>query len=463
MDDGIRDTICAISTPIGEGGIGIIRISGPMAIRAADPIFRIKTGLKVSELSTHTIHYGEIIDPDSKEVIDEALLSIMRAPRTYTREDIVEINCHGGPLPIKRTLDLIIRMGARLAEPGEFTKRAYLSGRIDLTRAEAVMDIIRAKSDAALKAATTQLKGRLYEEISGIRERLFDILSFLEVNIDFPEEDIEAPPDHSIRSVIPGCIEWIDNLIRLYEGGRILREGYKIAIAGRPNVGKSSLLNRLLGKERAIVSPIPGTTRDLIDEFINIRGIPVRLIDMAGIRGTIDPIELEGVKRAKGAMDEADLLFIMLDATDRLYDDERKIINETKGRRRLVILNKIDLPVKIDLKEIDNLLSDDKLLTISATEGIGIAMLEASIYSLAVDSGIGQIESGITINLRHKDLLLRSNESLKRTVSSLALGATEEFLAIDIRDAIDLLGEIIGEKISDDLLERIFSRFCIGK
>ncbi|MEK6576603.1 MAG: tRNA uridine-5-carboxymethylaminomethyl(34) synthesis GTPase MnmE, partial [Nitrospirota bacterium] len=426
---------------------------------------------------THTIHYGEIIDPDSKEVIDEALLTIMRAPRTYTREDIVEINCHGGPLPIKRTLELIIRMGARLAEPGEFTKRAYLSGRIDLTRAEAVMDIIRAKSDAALKAATTQLKGRLYEEIRGIRERLFDILSLLEVNIDFPEEDIEAPPDHSIRSDIPGCIERIDNLIRLYDGGRILREGYKIAIAGRPNVGKSSLLNRLLGKERAIVSPIPGTTRDLIDEFINIRGIPVRLIDMAGIRGTVDPIELEGVKRAKGAMDEADLLFIMLDASDRLYDDERKIINETKGRRRFIILNKIDLPVKIDLKEIQALISSsppfgkggmggfsgEKYLSTSATEGIGIAMLEDAIYSLAVDSGIGQIESGITINLRHKDLLLRSNESLKRMVSSLDLGATEEFLAIDIRDAIDLLGEIIGEKIGDDLLERIFSRFCIGK
>ncbi|MEK7872145.1 MAG: tRNA modification GTPase, partial [Nitrospirota bacterium] len=337
------------------------------------------------------------------------------------------------------------------------------SGRIDLTRAEAVMDIIRAKSDAALKAATTQLKGRLCEEIRGIRERLFDILSLLEVTIDFPEEDIEAPHDHNIRSVIPGCIERIDILIRLYEGGRILREGYKIAIAGRPNVGKSSLLNRMLGRERAIVSPIPGTTRDLIDEFINIRGIPVRLIDMAGIRGTVDPIESEGVKRAKGAMDEADLIFIMLDASDRLYDDERKIIGETKGRKRLVILNKIDLPVKIDLREIDSLLSDDKLLTISATEGQGIAMLEDAIYSLAVDSGIGQIESGITINLRHKDLLLRSNESLKRTVSSLALGATEEVLAIDIRDAIDLLGEIIGEKIGDDLLERIFSRFCIGK
>ncbi len=463
MGDGIRDTICAISTPIGEGGIGIIRISGPMAIMVADPVFKIKSGLKLSDLPTHTIHYGEIIDPDSNEIIDEALLTIMAAPRTYTREDIVEINCHGGPLPIKRTLEILIRMGARLAEPGEFTKRAYLNGRIDLTRAEAVMDIIMAKSDAALKAATTQLKGRLYEEIRGVRERLFDILSLLEVNIDFPEEDIEAPPNNSIRSEIHSCIDRIDNLIRLYEGGRILREGYKIAIAGRPNVGKSSLLNRLLGRERAIVSPIPGTTRDLIDEFINIRGIPVRLIDMAGIRGTCDPVELEGVKRAKSAMDEADLLFIMLDASDRLYDDERKIIGETKGRRRFIILNKIDLPVKIDLNEIETLLSDDKCLTISATEGIGIAMLEASIYSLAVDSGIGRIESGITINLRHKGLLLRSNESLKRMVSSLDLGATEEFQAIDIRDAIDLLGEIIGEKIGDDLLEKIFSRFCIGK
>lgn len=462
MNDGIRDTICAISTPIGEGGIGIIRISGPMAIKIADLIFHVRSGLGVSSLPTHTIHYGEIINPESKEIIDEALLTIMRAPKTYTREDIVEINCHGGPLPLKRTLELIIKMGARHAEPGEFTKRAYLNGRIDLTRAEAVMEIIKAKSDAGLKAAIYQLRGRLYEEIRAIKDDLLDILSLLEVNIDFPEEGIEAPFDNT-RSRILSLTERIDRLIRLYEGGRILRDGFRVAIAGRPNVGKSSLLNRLLGEDRAIVSPIPGTTRDLIDEFINIRGIPIRLIDMAGIRSTGDPVELEGVKRARGTIERADLLFIMLDSSVQLYDDEREIIHETRGRRRLIILNKVDLPKKIDINELQTLIHDERYISISATEGTGIDLLEDSIYNLAIMAGLGQIESGITINLRHKELLLKAKESLCRMVSSLDSRITEEFLALDLREAIDLLGEVIGEGIGDDLLERIFTRFCIGK
>lgn len=457
-----EDTICAISTPLGEAGIGIVRMSGPGAGEIAARIFRA-AGLSVHTMASHTLHCGEVYDPRSEEVIDEVLLTIMRGPKSYTREDVVEVHCHGGVLPLTRILDLCLQYGARLAEPGEFTKRAFLNGRIDLAQAEAVIDIIRARTEGSLRVAVSQLKGGLSREIMGVRERLVSLLAILEASIDFVEEEIQVLSAAEIRKAVEEAQEWVRGLIATADEGRVLREGISLAIIGRPNVGKSSLLNVLIREDRAIVTPIPGTTRDILEECVNLRGIPIRLIDTAGYRQSEDPIEKEGVKRGEQAMERADLLLLMFDSSERLEEEDRELMEKAAPHRKILILNKSDLIKKIEEQEIRAAFPDEPIVPTSATTGAGIEALKDLIKSRVLTRGAVRNERAILTNVRHKNALRKCEEALGNLLVSVAQGMSPEFLAVDLRAAVDALGEITGETATDEILDKIFSEFCIGK
>lgn len=452
-----QDTICAVSTPPGEGGIGIIRMSGPDAIPIAAKIFIPGSG-DISEIGSHRIRYGRIIDPYTKEVIDEALASIMRAPATYTREDVVEINCHGGMMPLKRTMELLVSMGARPAEPGEFTKRAFLNGRIDLAQAEAVMDIIRARTEESLKAAAEQLSGRLSEEVRSLREAVLGLLSAVEAGIDFPEEDIETPSGRGLVQEISGIMERMDRLINGFIQGRILREGFKTAIVGRPNVGKSSLLNALLMQERAIVTDVPGTTRDIIEEFVNIKGVPLRIIDTAGIRETHDMVEQEGVKRSLAAIGDADLVLVVLDGSEPLHQADRRVLEEIRGRQAAVVINKSDLPRRLEWFK-----GPEPRIEVSAKSGAGMDRLRDAISDIIGRGMVSSSGHAWAVNQRHKRALEEARRSLMKAKEAAAAGLSPEFIAVDLKDALDAVGTIIGATYTEDILDRIFSSFCIGK
>ena len=457
------DTIAAISTPPGEGGISIVRLSGPEAIRIAHSVFRpARPDKSPTRVRSHTIIYGHIVDPQSNRIIDEVLLSVMRAPYTYTREDIVEINCHGGAVVTAKVLDLLLRQGARLAEPGEFTKRAFLNGRIDLSQAEAVIDLIRAKTDLSLKAAANMLLGGLSEKIRKLRNSIAQILAEIEASIDFPDEDLDFMPPDEIMERLNAAAEEMKRLLETAKEGRILREGVRAVIAGKPNVGKSSLLNRLLSEERAIVTDIPGTTRDSIEEYINIGGIPVRIIDTAGIRLTTDPVELEGVKRSKRMIEMADLVLAMFDSSQELTEEDFELLKLISDKPALIVMNKIDLPSRISSEDLAKH-SNRRIVRISALKEIGMDELKAEIVKLITGGRVIPSDPSVAINLRHRDALRRALESLSYAMDSIGRGEPPELIAVDLRGALNCLGEIVGAVTSEEILDRIFSQFCIGK
>ncbi len=454
----IRDTIAAISTPFGEGGIGIVRVSGDRAKEIAERIFIRK---KSGGMKSHRFYYGEIIDPEDGSVLDEAMAVLMQAPRSYTREDVVEIQCHGGYVLVSRLLELVLRHGARLAEPGEFTKRAFLNGRIDLVQAEAVIDVIRGKTDAAVSLAQHQREGLLSRKIREVKEEIVHALAFIEAYLDFPEENIEFEQNLEIIGRTKNALEKAEVLINGFSEGRVLREGVSVLIAGKPNVGKSSLLNTLLKEKRAIVTSVPGTTRDIIEEVVNMKGLPVKMLDTAGIRTTEDIVESEGVKLAIERIALADLVLLVLDVSRPLDDEDKLCIDAATGSNVIVVMNKCDMNKIIEIPES---LRDRPKVEISSLSGEGISTLREMIFEIFVhDKAIDGREFVVLSQARHRDALMKTRKYLEAFLDNLGSGANLEIMALDLKDALDALGEITGETTPDDILEIIFGRFCIGK
>lgn len=455
------DTIAAISTPVGEGAISIVRLSGPHAIEIANKLF---TGKNLHEVETHTMHYGKMIDPTSKEVADEVILSVMRAPKTFTCEDVVEINCHGGLMAVNRILELVLDRGARLAEPGEFTKRAFLNGRIDLSQAEAVMDVIQSKTSQAMDVALNQLDGKLSRLIKQLRQELIETIAHVEVNIDYPEyDDVEEMSHELMREKTKYVHDEIEKLLQVAKQGKILREGIRTAIIGRPNVGKSSLMNALVQEERAIVTDVPGTTRDVIEEYVNVRGIPLKLMDTAGIRETKDLVEKIGVERSHKILQEADLVLLMLNYNEELTDDDRKIFKSLKNMNYIVLINKTDLSPKIDLKEIKEMASNHPVITTSLIQDKGIDELETALSDLFFSDQVMTENLTYISNIRHIHLLKQSQEALEDAMEALELNMPLDIIQIDVTRTWEFLGEIIGDTASESLIDQLFSQFCLGK
>lgn len=460
----ITDTIAAIASPLGTAGIGVIRISGPEARSAVSRAFRSPKG-NVDKFASHTAHYGSLVDPDTEELIDEVVVTVFWAPKSYTGEDVVEISCHGGLAVLKRALDVVLRSGARLAEPGEFTRRAFVNGRIDLAQAEAVNDLIRARTDDARRAALRQLKGRLSEAVHDAADRLLGVVAAIEAAIDFPD-DVDEPDDGWMQEEILAVTSMLEGLIDSFDKGRVYREGLRVVIAGRVNVGKSSLLNALLRHARAIVTPIPGTTRDVIEENIEIHGIPVVAIDTAGIRATDDPVEKIGVELTQAALESADLILAVLDASEEIKQSDIELLERVKDRPVIIVLNKIDLVSEDsqDLKSsfVQKLGSNLPVVRTCASSGQGIEELENTIATLVASQGIGS-ESAMVTNARHRQLLQSALNSLKHALDTLNSGEPIDLLSVDLSAARNYLGMITGETASEDLIDRIFSEFCIGK
>jgi tRNA modification GTPase len=457
------DTICAIATPPGEGGIGIIRISGEKAIEIASRVFAGAGGRTVRDFPTHTLHHGELRTPDGGARIDEVLVAVMKAPRSYTCEDVVEFQCHGGPLVLRLGLEALMRSGARLAEPGEFTKRAFLNGRLDLAQAEAVMDLISARSETGLRVALEQLRGALSEELGRLREGLVRLLVEVEAGIDFSDEDITFISAQGLADGVTAVRERIAHLIRTAEEGRIVREGVTVALVGRPNVGKSSLLNALAKADRAIVTPIPGTTRDVLEEFINVRGIPVRLLDTAGLRHTVDVVEREGVRRSHDALARAELVLAVLDGSEPLAEEDQRLLELVRGKAIVLVINKADLPARLEPCMLKGLEHESRVVWTSATAGVGLEELRDAIRDTVLNQGLEPSEGVLITHLRHRGALERALALLDQVLLSVERRMAAEFIAVDLRAAINALGEIIGETTTDDILERIFKEFCIGK
>ena len=455
-----EDTIAAIATPPGEGGVAIVRVSGPDSERIAKAIFH-RSGGRNGALRSHTLHYGMVRNPESDETLDQALVVLMRKPRSYTGEDVVEVHCHGGPFLVRRILELILSCGARHAERGEFTKRAFVNGRVDLAQAEAVVDLIRARTEQGMRLALGQVQGEISKHVGDLREDLLDILAQVEAAIDFPEEDIELLQRDQLAEKIDNLRRKISSLIESYEWGRLFREGARVCIAGKPNVGKSSLLNALLGEERVIVASTPGTTRDVIEESINLDGIPVAVWDTAGIRETNDQVEKIGVNFARKRLEEAHAALIVLDGSSPLSPEDRSILATAKEKTGLVVVNKADLTPKIDAEELAKLASDKTVLWISAKEGKGLQELKQALRGvlLRVD-GEPQI---VVTNLRHKASLERAEGALLAGNKALRELMPPEIVAVELQEASNALGEIVGLVTNDNILERIFSSFCVGK
>src|SRR5215467_2262514 len=456
-----EDTIAAIATPVGEGGVAIIRVSGPDAERIAAGVFARHEG-KNGKLKSNTLYHGTIRDSKTDNVLDEVLLAVMRKPRSYTGEDVVEIHCHGGIFLVREILGIILSRGARHAEPGEFTKRAFLNGKLDLAQAEAVLDLIKARTNKAVELARNQVEGTLSSWVRGLREDLLDILVQVEAAVDFPEEDIELLQSSELIDKIGALESKIRAIIDTYEWGRLFREGARVCICGRPNAGKSSLLNALLGENRVIVTPVPGTTRDVIEESLNLKGLPVVLWDTAGIRETFDEIEKIGVELSRQHLEKADAVVLVIDGAEPLTDGDRDLLDVSAGKKRLIVINKNDLARRVNYDELKKDLEPGALLlSVSAKTGRGMEELRTLLWQLLVKSNP---ETPVVLtNVRHKSALVRSLESLSRSVTTLDESHSPEFVALDLNEAREGLEEVIGLVSNDDILERVFANFCIGK
>jgi tRNA modification GTPase len=458
------DTIAAISTPMGEGAIAIVRLSGDEAVQIADRVFQSPSGKKLIEETSHTIHYGHLVDPVSGETVEEVMVSLMKAPKTFTREDVVEVNCHGGIVAVNRVLTLILNEGARLAEPGEFTKRAFLNGRIDLSQSEAVMDLIRAKTDRAMNVALGQMEGKLSKLIGELRNALVETLAQVEVTIDYPEyDDVE---EMTIPHMLEKCTwvkEEINKLLRTSSQGKILREGLSTVIIGRPNVGKSSLLNSLVQENKAIVTDIAGTTRDIIEEYVNVRGVPLRLVDTAGIRETEDIVERIGVERSRQVLKEADLILLVINSAEELSVEDERLFEAVSGMDTIVVINKTDLPQKVDLKKVESLLEEGKIVTTSLLKDEGIDELEEAIATLFFEGNLESEDLTYVSNARHIALLQKAHKTIEDALGAAEAGVPVDMIQIDVTRTWEILGEIVGDTVQEGLINELFSRFCLGK
>lgn len=459
-----HDTIAAIATARGEAGIGIVRVSGSLALPIAAEIFRSPRVISPIKLPTHTLTYGHVIDATvSDEVIDEVLLGVMHAPRTYTGEDIVEFNCHGGIVPLTAVLDLVVKNGARIAEPGEFTKRAFLNGRLDLAQAEAVAELIASKTDLSRKIAVEALAGKLSDTVNRLSDQLAGLLAEIEASIDFPEEDLDFMKVEAQLETARAIQTDLTTLLETAAEGRLITEGVNVAILGKPNVGKSSLLNALVGTTRAIVTDSPGTTRDTIEETVNINGIPLKLIDTAGIRQTDDIVEQHGVERSKALLDRAELLLLMFDASQPLNDADLELLQIAASPRAILILNKIDLPVVTAPTALLRHCRKKRVVETAIPEGKGLDKLKAAVCEELLGGELRIGESPIVTNARHQEALRRADEGLGYAIESLENGMPPELVAVDLRISLDGLGDIVGKTTTEDILDRIFSQFCVGK
>ncbi|MEK8128943.1 tRNA uridine-5-carboxymethylaminomethyl(34) synthesis GTPase MnmE [Paenibacillus filicis] len=457
----MQDTIAAIATPSGEGGIAVIRVSGDEAVAVSDRLFSGKA--KLADVPTHTVNYGFIRTPHTGERVEEVLVTVMRGPRSFTKEDVVEISCHGGFVSVRKVLDLVLESGARLAEPGEFTKRAFLNGRIDLSQAEAVIDLIRAKSDRAFRIAMKQSEGSLSKRIGELRHRLVELMAHIEVNIDYPEHDVEELTNAFIKEKCSLALEDIERLLVTAEQGKILREGLVTAIIGRPNVGKSSLLNTLAQEDRAIVTDIAGTTRDVVEEYVHVNGIPLKLLDTAGIRETSDVVERIGVEKSRQALSDADLILLVFNGAEQLLPEEREMIAELAGRQVIAIVNKVDLPQQLEEADLSEAFGSDRVVRMSLLEQQGIVDLEKAIARIFFS---GQVESSdltYVSNARHIHLLKSARSALQEAFDAAESYVPIDMIQIDIRTGWEHLGEIIGDSVSESLIDQIFSQFCLGK
>ena len=456
----ISDTIAAISTALGEGAIGIVRMSGPEAIDWVSQVFK---GKDLNQVASHTIHYGYLCNQEG-QVIDEVMVTILRGPKTYTREDIVEINCHGGMMAVQSILDVCLSLGARLAQPGEFTKRAFLNGRIDLSQAEALMDVIQAKTSQAMEASMNQLQGSLSTKISALRQEMLETLAQVEVTIDYPEyDDVDDLSNDQLSQTALTVKEQVQAILQEAQGGRLFREGIQTAIIGRPNVGKSSLLNRLTGSDKAIVTEIEGTTRDSIEEYINVKGVPLHLIDTAGIRETDEVVEQIGVTKSRQIMAKADLIILVLNQSEPLTDTDKELLELTKDQKRLIVLNKEDLPCQIDLDQLSKLATKDEWIVLSMLADQNLHALEARIADLFYQGGLNMKDVNYLLNSRHTQLLKQTIQALDEVIQASQAGLPVDLIQIDYVRAWDLLGEITGESVQDELLDKLFSQFCLGK
>ncbi|MBI3603753.1 MAG: tRNA uridine-5-carboxymethylaminomethyl(34) synthesis GTPase MnmE [Nitrospirae bacterium] len=484
MSGPLQDTICAIATPVGEGGIGILRLSGEKAIEVAAGLVWLRSGKPLASARSHRLYHADILEgaagrspggqPHPSRPIDEGLVVVMRAPHSYTAENIVELHCHGGPFVLQAVCEAMVRAGARMAEPGEFTKRAFLNGRLDLAQAEAVLDTIRSKTAGSLRLAQEQLRGGLSQEVNRLRDTLIRLLAHVEAAIDFTEEDIAFIQPQELADGIQRTMAEIARLAETCREGRILREGATAAIIGHPNVGKSSLLNALLMADRAIVTPIPGTTRDVIEELVNIRGVPVRLLDTAGLRQADDPVEQEGVRRSQAAMERAEVLLIVLDGSLPLSEADRRLFARHPDKKRLVAINKCDLPSRMTQSELAELTAlagapeperaeTVPIIHVSAKTGEGLDRLRDAIRMRLLRVNFEPGEAALVSSVRHQAALLKAKDALGATASSVERALSGEFVAVDLRAAINALGEITGAVSTDDILDRIFRDFCIGK
>ncbi len=456
------DTITSISTPMGEGAIGIVRLSGLDAVEIADKLYKGRKQLK--DVPTHTINYGHIIDPETQEVVEEVMVSVLRAPRTFTREDIVEINCHGGILTINRVLELTMTYGARMAEPGEYTKRAFLNGRIDLSQAEAVMDFIRSKTDRASKVAMNQIEGRLSELIKKQRQSILEVLAQVEVNIDYPEyDDVEEATSELLLERAQEIKNEIQKLLDTGVQGKIMREGLSTVIVGKPNVGKSSMLNNLIQDNKAIVTEVAGTTRDVLEEYVNVRGVPLRLVDTAGIRETEDIVERIGVERSRKALSEADLILFVLNNNEPLTAEDRKLYEVVKTSDAIVIINKTDLTPRLDRDEVKAMVGSMPVIETSMLEQQGIDELEIQIRDLFFGGEVQSQDMTYVSNSRHISLLKQAKKTIQDAIDAAEMGIPMDMIQIDLTRTWELLGEIIGESASEELIDQLFSQFCLGK
>ena len=458
-----EDTISAIVTAPGEAGVGIVRVSGPLAQNVGEALFCSASGRKLAELPSHYASYGKVVNPVDGAMVDEVLLLVMRAPHSYTREDVVEIQCHGSHVSLRRILALTLSCGARLAEPGEFTKRAFLNGRLDLTQAEAVMDVIRAKTEASLRLAVRHLEGGLAAAIRAERERLLALIAHIEALLDYPEEEIEEVSAQQAADGAALSAVALQRLLDTADQGKVLREGLATVILGKPNVGKSSLLNALVRTQRAIVTDVPGTTRDVIEEYVNLRGVPLRIIDTAGIRETEDIVEKLGVERSRQMLEEADLVLVLLDTSRPLSTEDKEVLTLLGAQKSLVLLNKSDLPPLWGEEEIRTLAPGQQVLRISLAAASGLEELEEAIVQQVYCGAASQGEGLLAVNVRQEALLQQAVRHLQEVGVAAAAGMPLDCLSIDLRAAWTLLGEITGDTVGEDMITEIFSRFCIGK